>query len=214
MKKRILTEFAAGVLAGFVLVGCVAGGTGTGAISQAPAENEVSAKEAKETGTSPETLEESGEKTNESSGSGYHPLEHDYPENLLLFLAKEDGKDKAYPEDEIAAFYVNVDYGLQSQPLQAFTEEGIVEEFKAAIAGIQVTGPADEAGMTDSDTHYRAVDKNNETLFYFSTQNGRLSGMYSLYSLEGLDKLESIEGIMYAEDYERYYNEHGEFPDQ
>ena len=212
MKKRILTELVACLFTGMFLAGCAVGGTGTAAVTQ----NETAQAPSGEAEETEEPMEKGGEgeNTGDNTGSGYHPLEHDYPESLLLFLAKEDGKDEAYKVDEIATFYVNVDYGLQSQPLQTFTEESVVEEFKTALAGITVNGPSDEAGMTDSDTHYRTVDKNNETLFYFSTQNGHLSGMYSLYSLEGLDKLESIEGIMFAEDYERYYNEHGEFPQE
>ncbi|MCR4656569.1 MAG: hypothetical protein K5770_10125 [Lachnospiraceae bacterium] len=210
MKKRILTELVTCLFAGILLTGCVPGDIGI--VTQDPKAT-VSAEEPKETKQEAEPQEEGGENT-ENTGSGYHPLEHEYPESLLLFLAREGGIDEAYPVDEIAAFYVNVDYGVQSQPLQTFTDQGVVEEFKAAIAKIHVSGPSAEPGMTDCDTHYRAVDKDNETLFSFSTQNGCLSGMYSLYDLEGLSLLESIDGIMYAEDYERYYNEHGEFPDQ
>ena len=36
--------------------------------------------------------------------------------------------------------------------------------------------------------------------------------MYYLYDLEGLEALESIDEIMLAGDYQRYYDEHGEFP--
>ena len=130
-----------------------------------------------------------------TSGSSYSPLEHTYPEELLLFLARENGQEEAYSTEKIASLYVNQDYGIQSQPLQTITEPGVLEEFRKAVEGIEVLGISDSAGMTDSDVHYRVTDENDETLFYFSTQNGCLDGMYHLYELKGLEALQAIDAI-------------------
>ena len=166
MKKRTVTGISIVLLAGLLLAGCVAN-------------NEVTDKKETESGISKEDVtaekegepdtskEETAEDTGNVTKSSYHPLEHEYPESLMLFLARENGLDEAYDTDNIAKLLVSVDYGVQSQPLQTFTDPGVLKAFTDAINGMKVLGTSDEAFMTDNEAHYSVKDENDETMFYF-----------------------------------------------
>ena len=178
MKKTILLTALLGIMGFSTLGGCAqAGGNVTAA---------------------PETKQEA-ESTPSAQAKGLP--EHDYPESLLEFLAKEKGEETAYLTESVKELFVNVDFGVQSQPLQTFTDEETLRAFLAAVENMTVEGIAEESGMEDLGTHFRTVDENGETVFSFTTQNGYLDGSYHLYTLKGFDQILAIDGILTDSDY-------------
>ncbi len=144
-------------------------------------------------------------------------VQHDYPEPLLLFLAKEEGKDEAYKVDDIAGFMVNMNSAEYGNPVQTFDDKDSVDIFKRAVSEMTVDiSEGDTISSTEGESFYSAIDKDGNTLFSFAvTGDGSLgTADGGIYPMGGGAELYSMEGVMTPADWEAYYEEYNREEDE
>ena len=155
-----------------------------------------------------EEKKDGGGNTGKPAEKTKEPLGHSFPENLLLFMARERGEAEPLSADDIASLSVSVNYCEYGEPVQRITDDETIEAFKKAVQQINVTGKYDEVSSTETYYAYSAKDAEGNTLFSFSIQNGLLERSDGRYSIEGLQELLSIPGIMLEEDWGEYWDEY------
>lgn len=133
------------------------------------------------------------------------PLDHSYPEELLLYMAHEKGETQALSADDIASLSVSVNYCEYAEPVQNITDGETIEAFKKAVQQMTVTGKYDEVFSTETYYAYSARDAEGNTLFSFVIQNGLLERRDGRYSVEGLSELLSIPGILLEQGWSEYW---------
>ena len=136
------------------------------------------------------------------------PLAHSFPEELLLYLAREEGETEAFSAEDIASLSVGVNYCEYAEPVQNITDGETIEAFKKAVQQMTVTGKYDEVFSTETYYAYSAKDAEGNALFSFSIQKGLLDRNDGRYSVEGLSELLSIPGIMLEEGWNAYWDEY------
>ncbi len=166
----------------------------------AKAQNENASSDRKD-GKTQKAIQEKAEKT--------EPLPHSYPEPLLLYLAKEQGREEAFSPSDIAGFSVNINECEQGYPAQFFSGDESTDRFAEAVSEMTVEGESDAMWNTEGETFYSAQDSDGNRLFYFALFQGKyLEGSDgALFNLGGVLDLASIKGVMSAADWTRYYNE-------
>ncbi|MCR5788802.1 MAG: hypothetical protein K6G83_02850 [Lachnospiraceae bacterium] len=144
------------------------------------------------------------------------PLPHTFPEPLLLYLAREQGREEAFTADDIDSFLVNINAGGYGNPAQSFEEGAALAAFKKAVSQMTVEEEASDAVMiTEGETFYAAFDRDGNRLFTFAVfQDHFLEGdRGALYPLSGAQDLDGIEGVMSTADWENYYADYHEKED-
>ena len=142
------------------------------------------------------------------------PLGHAYPEELLLYLAREKGEAEAFSADDIASLSVSVNYCEYGEPAQSITDEEAVSAFKKAVQQMTVTGKYDEVFSTQTYYAYTARDAEGTPLFSFVIQDGLLEGRDGRYSVEGLPDLLSVPGILLEEGWSEYWEDYNARADE
>ena len=146
-----------------------------------------------------EGKKDNGGNTGKPGKEAKEPLDHSFPEELLLYLARENGETEAYSADDIASISVGVNYCEYGEPVQNITDDETIEAFKKAVQQMTVTGKYDEVFSTETYYAYSARDAEGNALFSFAVQNGLLERSDGRYSIEGLSELLSIPGILLEE---------------
>lgn len=122
------------------------------------------------------------------------PLPHEFPEPLLTYLAKEKGKAEPLNPEEITFLSVNVNHCEYGEPVQTFSDEKTIGQFREALQGVTLTGKEDDIFSTETSICYSAVDQDGNRVLFFSIQNGLLEASDGRYALEGLGPLMEIDG--------------------
>ena len=160
-----------------------------------------------------EGKKDNGGNTGKPGKEAKEPLDHSFPEELLLYLARENGETEAYSADDIASISVGVNYCEYGEPVQNITDDETIEAFKKAVQQMTVTGKYDEVFSTETYYAYSARDAEGNALFSFAVQNGLLERSDGRYSIEGLSELLSIPGILLEEGWGKYWGEYNERAD-
>ena len=160
-----------------------------------------------------EEKKSSGGNTAKPAKEVKEPLDHSFPEELLLYLAREEGETEAFSADDIASLSVGVNYCEYGEPVQNITDDETIEAFKKAVQQMTVTGKYDEVFSTETYYAYSAKDAEGNALFSFSIQNGLLERSDGRYSIEGLSELLSIPGILLEEGWGKYWGAYNEKAD-
>ena len=163
-------------------------------------DEEIAAKEKQETPTPTPTPTPKIERK--------EPLPHNFPESLAEYYARERGEETPVSLDNIARLSVYVNNCEYGEPEQVFTDEKTLEQFKAAVSAITVTGKEDEIVSTNTTEGYYATDADGNTLISFSIQEGLLVASDARYAAEGLGALSGIEAVKSSDDWTAYWNEY------
>ena len=135
------------------------------------------------------------------------PLEHNYPEPLLVYLAKEAGMEIPVSTELISEFSVAVNHCEYGEPPQTIRNADMVRAFGNAVEKIMVTGKEDSVSSTETYIAFSAKDQSANSLFAFSVQNGLLERSDGRYGLSGLSDLMELDGVLYESGWNAYWEE-------
>ena len=176
--------------------------------TEADFDEEIEAAEAQK-----KEKKDGGGNTGKPAKEAKEPLDHSYPEELLLYMAREKGETQALSADDIASLSVSVNYCEYAEPVQNITDGETIEAFKKAVQQMTVTGKYDEVFSTETYYAYSARDAEGNTLFSFVIQNGLLERRDGRYSVEGLSELLSIPGILLEQGWGEYWGSYNDRAD-
>ncbi len=135
------------------------------------------------------------------------PLEHHFPEPLLVYLAKEAGMENPVPVESISEFSVAVNHCEYGEPPQTIRDADTVRAFRNALEKIMVTEKEDSVSSTETYLAFSAKDKDGNPLFAFSVQSGLLERNDGRYGLSGLSDLMELDGVLYESGWNAYWEE-------